>query len=138
MDRTLKIVIGFFFIIALVCAAFLVLPQQVEKNSGPGTGSQVQGKATVYFFYGEECPHCHNVMPFIMYLKEKYPDADIQILEIWHNRTNWVLFQSLNQDLGVKNAAVPEVIIGNTVLDGERDIPAKLEAAIIAELKKKQ
>ena len=137
MDRTIKIAFGLFIIIALVCAAFFVLPQLAEKNPAPGMGSAVQGKVTVYFFYGEECPHCYNVMPFIKSLKEKYPDVDFQILETWHNQTNWALFQSLNQNLGVKYAAVPEVIVGNVVLSGERDIPLHLEAVILEVLKKK-
>jgi len=136
MDKTIKIVVGLFIVVALVCAAFFVLSQMAENTPVPGSGSPVQGKVTVYFLYGEECPHCHNVMPFIESLKQKYPEVDFQILETWHNQTNWALSQSLNKNLGVKNAGVPEVIIGNVVLNGERDIPAKLEAAIIAELKK--
>jgi len=75
-------------------------------------------------------------MPFIMSLKQKYPDVDLQVLETWHNQKNQALFFSLNQKLGIKNAGVPEAIIGNIILNGERDIPANLEAAIIGKLKK--
>ncbi|MEI7856535.1 MAG: hypothetical protein WCH85_03420 [Methanomicrobiales archaeon] len=91
---------------------------------------------TVYFFYGEECPHCHVVLPMVRSLKEKYPGVDFQILEIWHNPTNQALSDSLNQKLGVKGAGVPEVIVGSVVLIGDKDIPEKLESAIIGELKK--
>jgi hypothetical protein len=107
---------------------FSVIHQHAEKTPE-------QGKVTVYFFYGEECLHYHNVMPFILSLKQKYPDVDFQVLETWHNQKNQALFLSLNQKLGIKNAGVPEVIIGTIVLAGERDIPAKLESAIVEELK---
>jgi thiol-disulfide isomerase/thioredoxin len=137
MDKTIKIVAGLFIAVALVCAIFLIIPQLAEKTPVSGIENSVQGNVTVFFFYGEECPHCHNVMPFMESLKQKYPDVDFQMLETWHNPTNQALSVSLNQELGVKNAGVPEVIIGNIVLIGERDIPAKLEAAIIAELKKR-
>jgi cytochrome c biogenesis protein CcdA/glutaredoxin len=138
MDKSIKIAAGLFILVALVCAIFFILPQpQAEKTPVQGIESSVQDKVTVYFFYGDECPHCHNVMPFMESLKEKYPDVDIQILETYHNRTNQVLSVSLNQKLGAGSPGVPEAIIGNVVLVGERDIPANLEAAIIAELKKK-
>ena len=135
MDKTIKIAAGFFIAVALVCAIFFIIAQQDEKTPFPGTGSSEQGKMTVYFFYGEECPHCHNVMPFVESLKKKYPDVDFQILETWHNTTNQALSVTLNRKLGAENAGVPEVIIGNVILIGDRDIPAKLETAIIEELK---
>jgi hypothetical protein len=74
-------------------------------------------------------------MPFIESLKQKYPGVDFQSLETWHNTTNQALSVSLNQKLGVESAGVPEVIVGNVVLIGDKEIPAKLEAAIIEELK---
>lgn len=135
MDKTIKIAAGFFIAVALVCAIFFTISQQDEKTPFPGTGRSEQGKVTVYFFYGEECPHCHNVMPFVESLKKKYPDVDFQILETWHNTTNQALSVTLNRKLGAENAGVPEVIIGNVILIGDRDIPAKLETAIIEELK---
>jgi thiol-disulfide isomerase/thioredoxin len=136
MDKTIKIVAGLLIAVALVCALFFIISPLVEKNPVPSTENSVQGKVTVYFFYGEECPHCHNVMPLIESLKSKYPDVDFQILETWHNKKNQELSASLNQKLGVEKAGVPEVILGNVVLIGDKDIPAKLESAIIAELKK--
>ncbi|MDO9327033.1 MAG: hypothetical protein Q7T80_18955 [Methanoregula sp.] len=136
MDKIIKIAAGIFIAVALVCALFFVLPKPVETPPVPGSGSPVDGKVTVYFFYGEECSHCHTVMPFMESLKLKYPDVDFQILETWHNSTNLALSNSLNKKLGVVDAGVPEVIVGNVVLIGARDIPAKLEAAIIEELKK--
>jgi thiol-disulfide isomerase/thioredoxin len=136
MDKTIKIVAGIFVAVAVVCTLFFVLPQQEEKTPVPGSGSSVEGKITVYFFYGEECPHCHNVMPLVQSLKEKYPGVDFQILETWHNTENQARSDSLNKKLGVESAGVPEVIIGNVVLIGDKDIPAKLESAIIGELKK--
>jgi thiol-disulfide isomerase/thioredoxin len=136
MDKTIKLVAGLLIAVVLVCALFFFISPLAEKTPVPSTESPVQGNVTVYFFYGEECPHCHNVMPFIESLKSKYPDVDFQILETWHNKKNQELSASLNQKLGVEKAGVPEVILGNVVLIGDKDIPAKLESAIIAELKK--
>ena len=35
------------------------------------------------FYYGEECPHCHHMMPLIDKLIEE--GKDIQKFETWHN-----------------------------------------------------
>ena len=42
----------------IVLLAILITAGCVSQNT-------MVPKVTVYFFYGEECPHCHDVMPFI-------------------------------------------------------------------------
>jgi thiol-disulfide isomerase/thioredoxin len=141
MDNTLKAAAGVFMVILIACIIFFSIlppPSAVPPLSEPNIS--VPGNITVYFFYGEECPHCHNVMPFIRNLSEKYPDVDFLILETWHNETNNALSKQLNQKLGIQNAGVPEVIVvgNNTPLVGDRDIPTYLEGVILEQLKKKQ
>jgi len=140
MDNTLKIVAGLFIVVLVTCAVFFITPQQQVPTPLPSVNTSVQGNVTVYFFYGEECPHCHNVMPFIQNLSKKYPDVDFRILETWHNATNQALSVSLNQKLGIQSPGVPEIIVvgNNTPLVGDRDIPAYLEGVILEQLKKKQ
>ena len=127
-----------YLLIIVVLVAVLVTAGCVSENKNtvvPGTS-----KATVYFFYGEECPHCHTVMPFIQNLSKKYPDVNFQILETWHNTTNADIFTKINDQLQVpaSNRGVPEVIVvGNsTPLIGSRDIPANLENVILEQLQK--
>ncbi len=40
----------------------------------------------LYFFYGEECPHCHDMLPIVDKLNEG--GAKIEKLETWHNDDN--------------------------------------------------
>jgi thiol-disulfide isomerase/thioredoxin len=136
MDTTQKIVAVVVVAVLAACAVFFVLSQQSAIPPAPAADSSVQSKITVYFFYGEECPHCHTVMPFVETLKQNYTEVDFRILETWHNETNQAISLALHQKLGIKSAGVPEVIVGNVVLTGSVDIPAKLESAIIEELKK--
>ncbi|MCX6683204.1 MAG: hypothetical protein NTZ37_00515 [Methanoregula sp.] len=114
MDNTLKIIAGVVIAVLAACVVFFVIFNQSVIPPSPATDTSAQGKVTVYFFYGEECPHCHNVMPFIQNLSIKYPDA-------------------------ITNYGVPEVIVvgNNTPLIGDRDIPAYLEGVILEQLKKK-
>jgi thiol-disulfide isomerase/thioredoxin len=141
MDNTLKIVAGVFIAILVACAVFfLVIPQQSVQTPSAVKDTSVQGNVTVYFFYGEECPHCHNVIPFIQNISKKYPDVDFRILETWHNETNQALSLSLHKKLGIQSAGVPEVIVvgNNTPLVGDRAIPEQLEGVILEQIKKKQ
>lgn len=141
MDNTLKIVAGVFIAILVACAVFfLVIPQQSVQTPSAAKDTSVEGNVTVYFFYGEECPHCHNVIPFIQNLSKKYPDVDFRILETWHNDTNQALSLSLHKKLGIQSAGVPEVIVvgNNTPLVGDRAIPEQLEGVILEQIKKKQ
>jgi thiol-disulfide isomerase/thioredoxin len=142
MDNTLKIVTGVVIAVLAACVVFFVIFNQSVITVSPSADTSVQSKVTVYFFYGEECPHCHNVMPFIQNLSIKYPDVDFQILETWHNETNANFFNMMNDQFRVPNnkRGVPEVMVvgNNTPLIGEGDIPAYLEGVILEQLKKKQ
>ncbi len=142
MDNTLKIVSGVVIAVLAACVVFFVIFNQSVITVSPSADTSVQSKVTVYFFYGEECPHCHNVMPFIQNLSIKYPDVDFQILETWHNETNANFFNMMNDQFRVPNnkRGVPEVMVvgNNTPLIGEGDIPAYLEGVILEQLKKKQ
>ena len=138
MDKIIKISVGLFAVIILCAVLVFVYPGTSSVKDQGITGPSPGGNVTVYYFYGEECPHCHKIMPFVQSLQQKYPTADILFLETWHNQTNYLLYTQVNQDLGVRYAAVPEAVVGDVVLIGEKDIPEKLEQAILDQLKKKR
>ena len=100
--------------------------------SGPGPVAE-SGNVTVYYFYGTECPHCHNVTPYIESLRDKYPDVSFRFLEIWHDETNNSFHRLLNHKLGLEAAGVPQVIVGNISLLGDDKIQSGLEKAILAQ-----
>lgn len=130
MDKTMKIVAAALVVIVVACAVLYIGTQ--------GTASPVNmGTEPIYFFYGEECSHCHNVMPFITNMTREYPEADIRILEVWHNQTNQAIMIQVNTAAGMSQYGVPEVISGTTALVGEVEIPQKLEALIQDTIKKK-
>ncbi|WP_321505631.1 hypothetical protein [uncultured Methanoregula sp.] len=138
MDKIIKIAACLTAVIVLCVALFFFFPGSLSSGISPeSAGSISSGNATVYFFYGEECPHCHNVMPFVKSLQQKYPNVDFQFLETWHNETNYNFYSRINQELKTRYSGVPQAIVGDTVLNGERDIPAGLEQAILDQIKKK-
>ncbi|MEN6395348.1 MAG: hypothetical protein ABFC78_02560 [Methanoregula sp.] len=137
MDRSLKFFVVILAIVAVACVGF-VLTRGTTIGT-PASSSVISAdENTIFFFYGEECLHCKVVEPFIDNMTIKYPNADIRRLEVWHNPTNNQIYYHLNKLAGYSTPpGVPEVIVGNTVLDGQIDIPAKLEGYIQAIEKKK-
>jgi thiol-disulfide isomerase/thioredoxin len=138
MDKILKICAGLVIVVVIGCLAVFA-GGILNQNPAEATSATAipAGNLTVYFFYGDKCTHCENVMPFILNLTKKYPDVNFQILETWYNQTNQEISAAVNKEAGISPPGVPEVVIGKTVLIGDKDIPAKLEDLIIEELKKK-
>jgi thiol-disulfide isomerase/thioredoxin len=138
MDKILKITAALVVVVFIGCAAVFFTGIQTGIPGVLGTENiPSSGNLTVFFFYGEECAHCHTVMPFVINLTKKYPDVEFQILEIWHNPQNYALYSKMNAELKNTYDGIPEVIVGDTILFGERDIPAKLEMTILEKIKKK-
>ena len=70
------------------------------------------GKTTVYFFWGDGCPHCAHEKPFLEEMQEKYPDIEIKMFETWKNPENAKLFQEVAQAYGTRAQGVPTTFIG--------------------------
>ena len=138
MDKILKISVALVLLVVIGCTAAFSTGL-LNHGAGVPVADTVtaSGNVTVYFFYGEECPHCHVVMPLVINLSKKYPDVEFHILEIWHNQKNYGVYSEINARLKNSYDGIPEAVVGNTLLFGERDIPTGLEAAIREELKKK-
>lgn len=128
MDSVIKIAGILAAIIIVACTVVFIAGPLASHSSGSGR--------VVYFFYGEECPHCHEVMPFIINMSRKYPEANITMLEVWHNETNQEIAVSVNKRLNRDFEGVPEVIIGDVVLSGSGEIPDEMERVLRDWLKK--
>jgi len=85
------------------------------------TAKAVEQK-TVYFFWGDGCPHCHDEQTFWEKTKGNYPEIDWQSLETWHNDENQArLLQMTREKTGKAFGSVPVTIIGNEVIYGFRN-----------------
>jgi thiol-disulfide isomerase/thioredoxin len=138
MDKTLKISAALVLVVILGCSAVLFTGIPGASAGVQGAGNPLPaGNLTVYFFYGEECPHCHAVMPLVINLSKKYPNVEFRILEIWHNQKNYDLYAQINTELKNTRTGVPVAFVGTTVVYGGGEIPQYLEQVIVENLKKK-
>lgn len=73
---------------------------------------------TLEFYYGAQCPHCHEEKKWFPTLKKMYPDLKIQEYEVWNNPQNQKKAQARLEELGQKLSGVPTNIIDNEIIVG--------------------
>jgi len=95
--------------------------------------AQSAQQACVYFFYGNGCPHCAKVEPFLEQLEQKYNYLKIKKFEVYDNRENLLLLNNYFNAFNVpeNNRGVPVVFLKNKYLVGDTPIIENLEKEII-------
>jgi thiol-disulfide isomerase/thioredoxin len=85
----------------------------------------------VYFFYGEGCPHCADVQPFLAEMEKRYR-LNLQRFDIYTNRSHISLFDEFSDDYGLPSGrrGVPAVFISGTYFVGDTMILEDLEDVI--------
>jgi cytochrome c biogenesis protein CcdA/thiol-disulfide isomerase/thioredoxin len=99
------------------------------------TGEVGKPVARFILFYGETCPHCHTIMDeYLPTVYAKYGDqVEHQYIEVWSDIDNYRIMLGLETKLGLpqdQQGGVPVLVIGDKVLIGDQEIPAKLETYI--------
>jgi len=91
--------------------------------------------ATLYFFYGDGCPHCAKEKVFLNEMEDKYEDLTIKRYEVFGNVENSKLMETYKQKLDVSGKGVPFTVIGEDYLYGYMEsYNEKLENMIRKEL----
>ncbi len=95
--------------------------------------SFAQNDANFYFFYGEGCPHCAKVLPYIEQSKEKYNQINFQIYEVYGNRDNLIKLNDFYDRYNVppEDRGVPVIFAGDNYFIGDTPIIEGLEPAIL-------
>jgi cytochrome c biogenesis protein CcdA len=116
------------------CSIQVPCDNQTGIISAPNTSAAIPSDNgyCIYFFYGNGCPHCARIEPYIDELSKKYPNFAVIKLEIYYNSTNKALFDDFNTRYGIKseNRGIPEVFISDHALIGEDAIKKDLELSI--------
>ncbi|HRZ85333.1 MAG TPA: cytochrome c biogenesis protein [Candidatus Paceibacterota bacterium] len=102
--------------------------KSVENVLSYGSGSD-EG-VCIYFFYGNGCPHCAKIEPFIESMQQKYSNVSIKSFEIYFNSTNQIMFGDFVERYKIKNEGIPAVFIGDRAYIGDNSIKNNLEESI--------
>ncbi len=88
---------------------------------------------TIYFFWGDGCPHCADEKSFFAELEAQYDGVKVRAFEVWYDANNRQLLQDVGKELGVTVSGVPFTVIGKNYTTGwysESVTGAKLERYI--------
>ncbi|MDD4483616.1 MAG: cytochrome c biogenesis protein CcdA [Methanoregula sp.] len=109
-----------------VCTAF-------PGSSSPAVFGAPDGTPCLYYFYGDGCPHCARIKPFIEEMAEKYPRLQVRTFEVYFNSSNQEMYRDFLSRYEVKTEGVPAVFIGTKAFVGEDTIRENLENEIVSE-----
>jgi cytochrome c biogenesis protein CcdA/glutaredoxin len=102
---------------------FLLLLVFITSNSIFAVQAQVKNQETIYFFYGNGCPHCSKVEEYFQ-KNDIYTKYSIESKEIYFNKDNAILFNKLLDERAVPDTqrGVPTLIVKNKVIMGDTPI----------------
>ena len=94
------------------------------------------GTVTLYFFWGNGCPHCEKEKAFLSELKDRHPGLVVESYEVWQNPTNTGFFGQMTARAGISSSGVPVTFVGNKVFVGFSDrertaISAAVDACLL-------
>ncbi|MBE0516760.1 MAG: hypothetical protein IBX41_05145 [Methanophagales archaeon] len=92
--------------------------------------TDAQSSVALYYFYGEDCPHCSDITALIEELEASYPELEVHTFEITSNTTNSELFNAFIRAYNPPAVDIPAVFIGNKSLIGYKLTKEKLEHEI--------
>jgi thiol-disulfide isomerase/thioredoxin len=105
-------------ILILLVVGFLIFSSGNNKNV---TGDIINNpslignpdKVTIYFFWGDGCPHCTAQKPYLEEWKKTYGDKiEVKMFETWKNPKNVDLLKEVAKAYGVQVQGVPTTFIG--------------------------
>lgn len=70
-------------------------------------------KTTVYFFWGDGCPHCAKAKPWLRSLEQQTSNLEVKMLETWNDQDNAQLFQEMAKSYGTQARGVPAIFVGD-------------------------
>lgn len=95
--------------------ALLAIPSTVRAAD-----TATRGSVTIHYFWGDGCPHCAALKPFLEKLAER-PGVELARYEVWYDKDNRELFVSVADAFGIEASGVPAVFIGDKVWIGETE-----------------
>jgi cytochrome c biogenesis protein CcdA len=132
MRRWIGFLLGIFLLTALTgltVAEECVTPVSCPVNTVTN-GTAVTGDICVYYFYGQNCPHCARIKPFIDEMVVRYPRIQLLPYEIYFNASNQAMFRDFVARYEITQDGVPALFIGDRALVGENVIQDNLEESI--------
>jgi len=113
------------FIILVLLSGAGAVAEKIDKSPG----------VTLFFFWGEGCPHCDRAKPFLKELERKYPALRIESSEVMTHRENIPRLMEMAKARNMEATGVPTFFIGGQMLSGfSAETAGKLEELVKSSL----
>ena len=111
---------------------------QVELGEGFAVPEDVvdiqRDKAMVIYFYGEGCPKCAEIEPFIDEIVKKYSDS-IYIVkkEVYNNLDSYNFYTTYTKyrNIPLTQRKIPLIVIGSEYIMGISDVRKRFESSVL-------
>ncbi|MFA5776088.1 MAG: hypothetical protein WC988_00825 [Patescibacteria group bacterium] len=77
-----------------------------------------ENNVTLYFFWGNGCPHCAAEEKFLKTIEKEFPTLTIRKFEVWGSAKNREIFKNVGQKLGADVKGVPFTVVGDKYIGG--------------------
>jgi len=103
----------------LIVVLLLIQTSSVQaQENAPVPENSLPKNVTVYFFWGNGCPHCATEEKFLRALEKDYPTLTIRNFEVWGSAKNREIFKNVGQKLGADVKGVPFTVVGDRFIGG--------------------
>lgn len=99
-----------FLMLFVLLSALLALAAAPALASPAAQGNE---PVTIYFFWGDGCPHCAEAKPFLAGLTQRFPNVQVRDFEVWYHEENQDLLIRMAAKFGFEPTAVPTIFIGS-------------------------
>lgn len=115
--------------IALLFVALWMVLQPATAQAAPDEPDDV----TLYFFWGDGCPHCAAAEPVLAGLEEQNPKLTVRDFELWYHPENEAPFVAMAEKFGFEPSGVPTIFLGDQYWVGWNDaLQREVEDAVAA------
>jgi thiol-disulfide isomerase/thioredoxin len=119
------------FLLTVTLNGFIFSGISTPAFSASQAESDISKKDTLYFFWGEGCPHCAAAKPFLAELKKKHPALIIISHEIYNSPDNLAVLRKMAKSLGAEPTGVPTFFFSGKMFTGFSESVAKeIETAV--------
>jgi len=107
LEKKAFLLLAIFALLPLLAFAQAIEPQPARDKN-----------VTLYFFWGNGCPHCAKEEAFLGEMKAKYPTLEVRDFEVWYNADNVGIYGRFAGAFGTDSIRVPKTFVSNMAFTG--------------------
>jgi thiol-disulfide isomerase/thioredoxin len=115
-------------VVVVVAAAFALAS---SPDAAAAASSRSAAPVTIYYFWGDGCPHCASLRPFLDELAA-LPGVELSAFEVWNDEGNRELFRRVAAAYGTEAGGVPAVFVAGGAWVGDApSVRSEIAATVV-------